>query len=138
MVKFRAQNTIVANSATDIALAFVSAINTGDAATLRRYMSEDHTFIDARGNSFSGAEKMVSAWQRFFHAYPGYRIRVKHTFAEEDKVALFGEAEGGWRLQETVLAQQWHVSAAWLAEIEAGKIRRWSVFCDTNWATPPK
>lgn len=134
----RTQNTLVSNSANEITLAFVAAINPGDAAGLRQYMTEDHTFTDARGNSFSGADKMVSAWQHFFHAYPDYRIRIKHMFAEGDKVALFGEAEGGWRINEIVLSQRWRVSAAWLAEIEVGKIRRWSVFCDTNWATPPK
>jgi len=128
----------VAKSVTDTALAFVAAINAGDATGLRRYMTEDHTFTDARGNSFSGAEKMVSAWQHFLHAYPDYRIQIKHMFAEENKVALFGDAEGGWRVNDAVLSQRWRVSAAWLAEIEARKIRRWSVFCDTTWATPPK
>jgi hypothetical protein len=80
---------------------------------------------------------MVSGWQHFFHAYPNYRITIEHSFAEESQVALFGIAEGGWRVNDTVLPQPWKVRAAWLAEINAGKIKRWNVFCDTGWAKPP-
>jgi len=70
------------NSASDVVLAFVGAINAGNANALRALMTEDHTFTDARGNSFSGAEKMLSGWQHFFHVYPDYRINIKHTFAD--------------------------------------------------------
>jgi hypothetical protein len=52
-------------------------------------------------------------------------------------VALFGEAGGGWRVNEVVHPKRWTVLAAWLAEIEEEKINRWSVFCDTAWANPP-
>ena len=126
------------SSSRDIALAFVAAINAGDATGLRQFMTDDHTFTDALGNTFTGAEKMVSAWQHFFHAFPGYRIEIKQSFAEGPKVALFGEALGGWRVKDAVLGQRWRVRAAWLAEIEAEKIKRWSVFCDTSWAKPPQ
>ena len=126
------------NSPIDVAFAFIAAINAGDANALRSLMTEDHTFTDAMGNSFSGAEKMFSGWQHFFHAYPNYRINIKQSFADGNKVALFGDAEGGWRVNNEVLQQRWKVSAAWLAQVEAGKIRQWSVFCDTGWASPPK
>ena len=122
----------------DVALAFIAAINAGDAKTLRSLMTEDHTFTDALGNSFSGAEKMFFGWQHFFHAYPNYRINIKHSFADGNQVALFGDAEGGWRVNNEVLPQRWKVFAAWLAQVEAGKIKQWSVFCDTGWANPPK
>ena len=125
------------NTPSEAALAFIAAINSGDAKAVHALMTEDHTFTDARGNSFSGAEKMLSGWQHFFHAYPDYRINIKHSFADGNKVALFGDAEGGWRVDNAVLSQRWKVSAAWLAEVENGKIRNWSVFCDTSWANPP-
>lgn len=86
----------------DVALAFIAAINAGDANALRSLMTEDHTFTDALGNSFSGAEKMFSGWQHFFHTYPEYRITIKHSFADGNKVALFGDAEGGWRVNKEV------------------------------------
>jgi SnoaL-like domain len=122
----------------DTALAFVAAINNADLTTLRVLMTGDHTFTDALAHSFSGAETMLSGWQHYFHAYPNYRITITQTFADENKVVLIGKAEGGWRVGETVLQQTWSVPAAWLAEISDGKVRHWTVFCDTGWATPPK
>jgi predicted ester cyclase len=101
-------------------------------------MADDHTFTDARGNSFSGADKMRLGWQHFFHAYPSYRIDIERTFAKGDTVALFGKAAGGWRVNDSVLPQRWTVSAAWLAEVENEKIRHWTVFCDTSWVNPPQ
>jgi hypothetical protein len=121
----------------DVARAFIAAINAEDPNTLRALMTNDHTFTDARGNSFSGADKMRLGWQHFFHAYPGYRIEIEHDFAEENQVALFGKATGGWRVNDIVLPQRWTVSAAWLAEVEKEQIKHWTVFCDTTWINPP-
>lgn len=119
------------------ALAFVAAINSADLDALRTLMTDDHIFTDARGNRFSGAATMISGWQHFLHAYPDYRIDLQQTFQAAHQVALFGHASGTWRVADRVLLQTWSVSAAWLAEIEEGRIRSWSVFCDTSWANPP-
>jgi ketosteroid isomerase-like protein len=124
-------------TAVEVVQAFVAAINAADPARLRTLMSEDHTFTDALGTSFSGATKMQLGWKHFFNAYPGYQITVNRTFAEGDVVALFGEASGGWRIDDAVLPDRWAVSAAWLAEVEKGQIKRWTVFCDTTWVHPP-
>jgi hypothetical protein len=121
----------------DVARAFIAAINAEDTNALRALMTDDHTFTDARGNSFSGADKMRLGWQYFFHAYPSYRIDIEHGFAEGNQVALFGKATGGWRVNDIVLPQRWTVSAAWLAEVEKEQIRHWTVFCDTTWINPP-
>jgi len=122
----------------ETALAFVAAINNVDPAALRSLMTQDHTFTDALAHSFSGAETMHTGWQHFFHAYPGYRITLTQTFADGNRIALFGKAEGGWRVDDKIIPQKWFAPAAWLAEIRSGKVRRWTVFCDTGWATPPK
>ena len=121
----------------DVAVAFVIAINAANIAALRALMTDNHTFTDARGNSFSGADKMQLGWQHFFHVYPGYQIQIKHSFEEANRVALFGDAEGGWRVNEIVLPKRWTVSAAWLAEVEEEQIKSWTVFCDTAWVNPP-
>jgi SnoaL-like domain len=118
-------------------LAFVAAINAADLGALRTLMTQDHTFTDARGNRFSGAETMLAGWQHFLHAYPNYRITIQQTFHSANQVALFGQASGNWRVDDRVLPQSWSVSAAWLADITTGKVRTWSVFCDTSWASPP-
>ncbi|MGC2500329.1 MAG: nuclear transport factor 2 family protein [Acidobacteriaceae bacterium] len=119
------------------ALAFVAAINAVDLDALRALMTNDHTFTDARGNRFSGAETMISGWQHFLHIYPDYRIVIEQIFQSANQVALFGHASGKWRVDDRVLPQAWNVSAAWLADITTRKVRTWSVFCDTSWANPP-
>jgi limonene-1,2-epoxide hydrolase len=124
-------------SAIEIAGAFVKAINQEDLTAMRAAMTEDHTFTDAQGRSFSGAEKMIAGWKHFFEAYPGYWIRVGTAFVDGARVALFGEAGGKWKVEDRVLTESWSVTAAWLAEVEGGKVKKWSVYCDTGWATPP-
>ena len=128
----------MSKSPEDIARAFVAAINSEDLSALCALMMADHTFTDAHGNTFSGAEKMRNGWQHFFHAYPNYRIDIEQSVAEGDSVALFGKATGGWRVNEVILPQKWTVPAAWLAEVEKEKIKRWTVCCDTSWVNPPR
>jgi limonene-1,2-epoxide hydrolase len=125
------------DSPIDVAGAFVKAINQADLVAMRAAMTDDHTFTDALGRSFSGAEKMIAGWKHFFAAYPGYWIRVDTALADGARVALFGEAGGKWKVEDRVLPDTWNVAAAWLAQIEAGKVKKWSVYCDTGWATPP-
>jgi len=120
-----------------VAVAFVEAISAADLSAMRGLMSDDHTFTDALGNSFSGADRMMDAWQHFLHAYPGYRIRVDHGFSDSTSAALFGRAEGKWRVHDRILPGRWSVASAWLAEVEAGRITKWRVFCDTGWVDPP-
>ncbi len=121
----------------DVAVAFISAINAADVNALRALMTEDHAFTDARGNSFSGADKMHLGWQHFFHAYPNYQIKIRHIFSDKDRVALIGDAAGGWRVNDVIHPNRWAVTAAWLAEVEKERIKSWTVFCDTSWADPP-
>ncbi len=127
----------MADSSLNIARAFIQAINHADLAAMRALMTEDHTFTDALRNRMSGAEKMIAGWRAFFEAIPEYSIRVDTALAAGAKVALFGEAAGGWRVHNRVLDEKWSVAAAWLAEVESGKVSKWSVFCDTGWAKPP-
>ena len=121
----------------NVALAFVEAINAADLTALRRLMTEDHVFTDALGSSFSGADQMIAGWQQFLRMFPGYRIQVDHSFADAGSVALFGRAEGKWRVGDRILPGSWSVAAAWLAEVDDGHVKQWRVFCDTGWASPP-
>jgi ketosteroid isomerase-like protein len=120
-----------------VAQVFVKAINATDLAALRALMTDDHVFTDALGRSFSGAATMIEGWKFFFAAYPEYRIQVDTAFAVGPRVALFGSASGKWKLQDRILRESWTVAAAWLAHVEDGKVKKWAVFCDTGWATPP-
>jgi len=121
----------------DTARAFVAAISAADLAAMRALMTGDYTFTDALGRSFSGADMMIAGWKHFFAAYPGYWIRVDAAFADGPRVALFGEAGGQWKVGDRILPDAWSVPAAWLAEIEDSKVKTWTIYCDTAWATPP-
>ncbi len=121
----------------DVVSVFVAAINNEDLAAMRAAMTDDHTFTDALGRSYSGAEQMIAGWKSFFDAYPGYSIQFDAAFADEFRVALFGKASGMWKVEDPLRPETWSVPAAWLAEIEAGKVKKWSVYCDTGWVHPP-
>lgn len=127
----------MADTPMSVAIAFVEAVNAADLGALRRLMTEDHTFIDALGNHSSGADQMLVGWQHFFHAYPDYRIQVRHAFADGMFAGIFGQAEGKWRVDDKILPGSWSIAAAWLAEIENGQVKTWRVFGDTGWAAPP-
>jgi ketosteroid isomerase-like protein len=118
--------------------AFISAINAGDLTALRALMTPDHTFTDARGASFTGADLMQKNWELFLQAFPKYWIHIDRGIADGNRIALFGEAGGKWRVDGQILPESWKTTAAWFAEIEADKVRRWTVFCDTSWGTPPE
>jgi limonene-1,2-epoxide hydrolase len=125
------------DSPIDVAGAFVKAINQANLTAMRAAMTDDHTFTDSLGKSFTGAEKMIAGWQLFFAAFPGYWIRIDTALANGAHVGLFGEAGGKWKVDDGILPDTWSVAAAWLAEIEAGKVKKWTVYCDTSWANPP-
>lgn len=124
------------DSPLDIVSLFVAAINDEDLPAMRAAMTDDHTFTDALGRSFSGAEEMTAGWKQFFDAYPGYTIHVETSFAEGSRVALFGRASGMWKVEDPLRRETWGVPAAWLAEVEGGKVKTWAVYCDTGWAHP--
>ncbi|HKR28529.1 MAG TPA: nuclear transport factor 2 family protein [Acidobacteriaceae bacterium] len=128
----------MSRSALETVGSFISAINGQDLLTLRTLMSAEHVFVDARGTRYCGADVMLENWKQFFYAYPQYWISIDSNFADGNRVALFGTVGGKWRVDGIVLPGSWRVTAAWLAEVEYGKIRRWSVFCDTTCATPPQ
>ena len=121
----------------DVVNLFVTAINNEDVAAMRAVMTDDHTFTDALGKSFSGAEAMIAGWKQFFDAYPGYTIQFDEAVVEGFRVALFGRASGMWKVADPLRSETWSVPAAWLAEIEGGKVKSWTVYCDTGWAKPP-
>jgi hypothetical protein len=127
----------MARSPLEITGAFIAAINAMDLSALRSLMTVDHVYTDARGVEYVGSAKMMENWQQFYYAYPKYWISIDSNFANGNRVALFGTAGGKWRVDGTVIPGSWQVKTAFLAEVDRDKVRRWSIFCDTAWATPP-
>ena len=103
-------NTIMSNSAEDVARAFVSAINRQDVEGLAGLMTPEHRFVDSLGNVVEGREKMRAGWIGYFRMVPDYSIAVEEIynadpstssanadFAQDDKrsvVVMLGKAKG--------------------------------------------
>ncbi len=132
------EGVALSDSSLDTARAYAQAINARNLAAIRALLTPDHIFTDALGARIIGARTMMMAWQHFFDLFPEYWIRVETALADEARVAMFGEAGGRWKVEDPVLPRTWKVRAAWLAEIESGKVKTWRVYCDTGWTKPPE
>jgi len=60
----------MANTAVDVALAFVDRINCHDVGGLVALMTEDHLFVDGLGQVVRGREQMEKGWLRYFSWFP--------------------------------------------------------------------
>ena len=57
-------------------MAFVAAINAHDLEALADLMSDDHTFVDAFGETWQGRAHMRRAWKGYLEWFPDYTIAV--------------------------------------------------------------
>ncbi|SEU33887.1 SnoaL-like domain-containing protein [Lacrimispora sphenoides] len=77
----------------ETALAFVDAINSHNADKITTLMTDDHTFIDAYGNS-SNKEAMQQGWPGYFSWFPDYLIEINNILVSGVTVVLLGYAGG--------------------------------------------
>jgi hypothetical protein len=114
---------------TEVAHAFVEAINSGDADRLSKWMTEDHTFVDSDGSEHSGREAMRLGWKEHLSMIPDFKIHVKDTFSRDNTVALLGIAEGTF-IQDGVLKPEnhWTVPAAWRVIVEKERVALWQLY----------
>lgn len=117
--------------AKQVAEAFVSAINGHDADALALLMTEGHALVDGLGNRVVGKAAVLAAWRGYFAMVPDYWIEVRRVIEGDGVTAVFGRAGGTYaptgRLDPD---RRWEIPAAWLAELEGGKLASWSVFAD--------
>jgi uncharacterized protein (TIGR02246 family) len=109
-----------------VAQDFVRRINSRDPAGIAGLMTDDHTFVDATGASFSGRETIEAGWAQYFQSFPDYAIEVEEAWADGPRVALFGRASGSRG------GASFRILAAWSARVEEGRISRWTVYCDVE------
>lgn len=107
-----------------VALLFNEYINSQDLKNLSGLMTEDHTFIDASGETVSGKEEMTQGWKTFFHRYPDYRNVFSRVESRDDLVIMVGHSE----CSEKVLDGP----AIWTATIRSGLVSQWRVYGDTE------
>lgn len=51
-------------------------------------------FVDARNNTFRGADQMRQGWKAYFAWFPDYVIEVTDEFRRGEIVGMFGKARG--------------------------------------------
>ena len=111
--------------------AFITAINQGDVTKMSELMTDDHTFIDARGRAVSGRDVMIPGWKDYFGMFPDYKIEVETIFQQGNLVAAFGSARGTFNGKRGMVPENViRMPAAWKAEVINGKIKLWQVFAD--------
>src|SRR5277367_2825495 len=107
--------------------AFIAVINNRDVEGLSRLMTDDHTFIDPRGNVCAGREAMIEGWRGFFGMFPKFHITVESIGATGDFVAVFGRSACAFAGKRGAEANTFEMPAAWKAVVENGKIKLWQV-----------
>jgi ketosteroid isomerase-like protein len=105
-------------------LAFNDAITRRDLASLSSLMTDDHAFIDAETNVFSGKDEVLNAWKGFFEAFPDYR-NVWARVASADRLVI--------AMGRSVCASEPQLDgrAIWTAKTRGEQVSEWRVYEDT-------
>jgi ketosteroid isomerase-like protein len=114
----------------EVARVFVSRINAHDVDGLCSLMTDDHAFVDALDNRVVGRSTMQGGWRAYFSMVPDYWVKIDTVLQEGSTVALFGRAGGSYSADSDSPKQQWHVPAAWLAEVKDDRVAVWRVYTD--------
>jgi len=116
-----------------VVLAFLEAINSGDANKVCALMTEDHLFVDALGNEVRGRESMRKAWTGYFHWFPDYRVSHEEILSQGEVVAAFGSAQGTYAKNGNIAKENhWNAPAAWKAVVRDGLVKEWRVYVDNQ------
>ena len=120
-------------SGIECVLEFIEAINQHDVDRLIALMTEDHTFVDARGAVIQERERLRDPWQEYFRLFPDYQIVVSDIFENDHVIAVFGTAGGTYAVNGKLLAEnRWEVPASWKALVRGGQVARWQVYTDNE------
>ncbi|MFX0117467.1 MAG: nuclear transport factor 2 family protein [Candidatus Hodarchaeota archaeon] len=106
-----------------IALQFNECINNQDIEGLSDLMTEDHTFIDRKGEVDKGKKVMTKGWTDFFKQFPDYQNFFPRVESRNNLVIIIGYAK--W----TKDAENDH--AIWTAKIEDDRVAEWRIYEDT-------
>ena len=118
---------------TQVAEAFVAAINSGDVDALAALMTPGHTFIDADGSEHSGREKLGPGWRAHMKLVPDLRIEVSERFEAGDTVVLLGRASGTISHDGKLAPENhWSVPAAWRVVVEAERVAIWQLYANQH------
>ena len=120
-------------SAIETVLDFLERINKRDADKLAELMTEDHVFIDTLGNTVRSREKMRVGWRSYYSFCPDYWVTHEEILENGNIVAVFGAAGGTIAANGKLPPEnKWRTSAAWLAVVENGLVKKWQVYADNK------
>ena len=120
-------------TAHDIALAFVAAINAHDIPRLSVLAGPRHRFIDSLGNVLTEHHSLEAAWRQYFAMVPDYHLAVLQILVDKDTVVFLGTASGTFtqdgRLERR---NQWTTPVALCARVAAGHVVEWQIYADNE------
>jgi predicted SnoaL-like aldol condensation-catalyzing enzyme len=87
-------------------------------------MTEDHAFVDRKGEVDKGEETMTKGWMDFFSSFPDYRNTFTRVQSQGDLVVLYGYAT--WQKGSEP------DYAIWTARVENDLVAEWRIHEDTE------
>jgi ketosteroid isomerase-like protein len=118
-----------------IVLDFIESINSANIDRLYDLMSNDHEFIDSRGNSMVGNDNMKKAWTGYFDLFPDYKIEITDTLQNDSIIVLLGYASGTYKTTNKNVDNNnnhWEIPASWKAIAVDKKVKLWQVYADNS------
>ena len=103
---------------------FNNAINEGNVELLSSLMTEDHIFIDRKGEIDRGKESMTKGWIDFFNQFPEYKNYFNRVESRNNLVILIGYAKWSKNSSED--------HAIWTAKIEDDLVAEWRIYENTE------
>jgi ketosteroid isomerase-like protein len=118
-------------TSTEIAMAFVDAINSKDVERLASLMTAGHKFIDGDGSEHDGKNQMKAGWKEHLELIPDLTLTVSEHFESNDTVALLGWSSGTI-IQNGELKPEnsWRVPCAWRVVVKSEKVAVWQLYAN--------
>jgi hypothetical protein len=116
---------------TQVAFAFVDAINSKDVEYLADLMTNNHKFIDGDGSEHIGKDRMRVGWKEHLELIPDLTLSISAHFEENNTVVLLGWSSGTI-IQNGELKPEnyWKVPCAWRVSVDSEKVAEWQLYAN--------
>ena len=112
-----------------LASRWIDAINRCDIEELCALAAPQHRFFVEGEEPTVGRDRIRSAWQGYFEAYPMYRIYVDERYEKPNALYLIGHTTGSHIPTDR---EEMRSSVIWRCEIAGDKILEWSIYPATS------
>ena len=116
---------------TEVAMAFVDAINSKDVESMADLMTVDHKFVDGDGSEHDGKDHMKLGWRKHLELIPDLTLSISAHFEQNDTVVLLGWSSGTI-IQSGQLKPEnsWRVPCAWRVLVKSEKVAVWQLYAN--------